>query len=281
LASLDRRIEYLERLSNSSFQELGSLHLIRANVLFHAYNDDSGASIAYVEALNTFPGLIDAWRSYYEFARDTHREGEFENYLMSIAVNEAHSKELPPPVSVVAQALGGDKSELLGAVSSLMDALDKQLTITANVQDLAARFSWAADALAQKAHQESLSPADSGAIYLGLGLILSSCQEFGRAVTMFDRAMPNVPENQQLFCLMKKGEALINVGEFDAAVQVFEQARKSAPSDFNVRHTLARAFARNGQFAQARLEYRTILATFRLDEETRESILKEIESISE
>lgn len=281
LASLDRRIEYLERLSNSNPQEVGVLHLIRANVLFHGIDDSSGAEIAYVEALNTSPGLIDAWRSYYEFARDTRREGEFEKYLMRMAANEAHSKELPPPVPVVAQALGGDESELVGAVSSLMDALEKQRTVTPNGRDLAARFSWAADALAQKAQQETLSPADSGAIYLGLGLIFSSCQEFGTAVTMFDRAMPNVPEDQRLFCLMKKGEALINDGEFDAAVQVFEQAKESAPSDFNVRYTLARAFARNGQLAQARLEYRALLTTFRLDEETRDSILREIESISD
>jgi len=270
--SLDWCIERLERLRNTS-DELGALYLLRAKVLYKGYGDESGAEDAFLRVTTKYPLRVDAWAGFHAFAKATGREALFGAHLLkTLAGPQNKGKDVPPLVRAVFLGLSQGEDGIVEGVSILVDELKRHQETAKNAEGTADLFSWAADALAARAQQGSLSPENAGNAFLNLGLVYGAWGDFNAAVQWLDRAAPSLSDEQLLLCLLRKGAALSNMGKTAAAVKAFEEAATEAPTSFEARYGLAQALDRDGQRAKARLEYLAILDNFDLSEEQRRTI---------
>jgi len=279
IASLDKQIEYLVRSNKVPSDNLIALQSLHASALFAGYGDVPVAEAEFQRILAGSPQSLIVWSDYYAFAKASKGATAFTARLSETV--RAHDKAGQPlPLAVRAAARGLDATEegVAAGVTQLAQAV-QQRQAAKNETGWGKEFSWAADILAGQARALAIAPERSGDIFLTLGLVYGACEEFGAAAAMLGHAEPGLSGQRLAQCLLHESEALTKIGRTDAAVKALEKAAAKFPGDFDVRYAYAKGLARARQYARARLEYGTILASFGLNEEGRRNVQAELDAL--
>jgi len=280
--ALDRHIPLLASSPTSAFL-VASLHLMRGQVLFQGYGDESGAKQAFLYVVEKHPERIDAWAEFHAFAKSEDDMQVFIESLLKLADRQATAepKDLPHIVQAVLLGLGEGEENIAVAVSQLVQALQEEQNVSADIKRTATGFSWAADVLAERAKQVPLSDEDTGDVFFKLGLAYGAWDDFTTAAELLDRALPHLPAQQKVLCLNRKAAALTMLRETEAAIKTLEEAEAMDPNNFDTKYALAHALAQDGQRARARAEYLTLLNRFQLTEDGRRLIQQRINELSQ
>jgi tetratricopeptide (TPR) repeat protein len=73
-----------------------------------------------------------------------------------------------------------------------------------------------------------------------------------------DRRTPE-ERGEHVYDLFKRGSALLEAGDFEAAAIPLEQARRLEPDKTSIREALGRAYFRSGRYADARDEFAAVV----------------------
>jgi len=280
LASLDRHIALLASSPTSALL-VGTLDLMRAQVLFQGYGDESDAEEAFLYVAEKHPERVDVWAEFYAFAESTGREQLFNDALVQLADRQENEKlYLSPIVQAAALGLKGEENIAI-EVTRLVEVLQEKQEEGMDSARIAKDFSWAADVLAKQAKRVQLLEEDTGDVFFKLGLAYGGWNDFRTAAELLNRALPHLSTQQRVLCLNRKATALTMVGETQEAVKTLEEAQAIDPHNFDTKYALAHALAQDGQHARARAEYLTLLNRFQLTEDGRRLIQQKINELSQ
>lgn len=278
--TLDRHIELLASSPTSGFL-VASLHLMRAEVLFQGYGDESGAKEAFLHVVEKHPERNDAWAEFYAFAESTGQKQVFIESLSKLADRQATAElNLPDIVQAVVLGFGKGEESIAAGVTRLVEALQETQNLKVDAKIVATNFSWATNVLADRAKLAHLSDEDTGDVFSKLGLACGAWDDFKTAAELLDRALPYLPAQQKVLCLIRKASALTMIRETEAAIQTLEEAEAIDPNNFDAKCALAHALAQDGQRAKARAEYLTLLNRFQLTEDGRRVIQQKIDELT-
>jgi len=258
---------------------MGSTYLL----LFQAHLalDETGAAEeAIAESAKRMPENEQVWIVFFAYAVQHDRHDFFRATLLD-AVKE---RDGPLPLSVDASATFWQEGP--GALP-----------------DIAQRFAETAERLAG----EGAGPYTTRSLIWGLNLVSFAAQRSEtltpetraltlyrfarayqplgatrRAVDLMQRALPDLPRDEQVTAAMFLTSSYWNKQQFDAAVSLMEDMKVRASNNSDVWIMLARSYAKAGRREEALDTYRYILMNFRyLPEEVREGIEREYDMLRE
>ena len=79
---------------------------------------------------------------------------------------------------------------------------------------------------------------------------------------MSDREQTPEERGEHVYDLFQRGSALLESGDFNAAVIPLEQARSLEPDKSSIREALGRAYWHSGRYAQARDEFAAVVERY-------------------
>ncbi len=84
-------------------------------------------------------------------------------------------------------------------------------------------------------------------------------RERGEPVAGDSRDQTPEQRGEHVYDLFRRGEGLLEAGDFAAATIPLERARAMEPDKTSIRETLGRAYFRSGRYAQARDEFAAVV----------------------
>lgn len=277
LDAVDWRVNALRQSPVPEHEELAGLFVWKARALQGGYNDTEEAEALYLSAVREDPSNLDVWASFYSFADSTGRYDRFKTGLLTSC--DQLGARVPSFITVAASALDGDAEGLVNGPVALLDALQKAAA-TGESTRLRREFEWVADLLLTEAEGASLTPGDSGKVYLSIGIAHRALENLETAKELFERALHLLSGRDRALCLKYTASTLLEMNQLKGAVEMLRQAAAEAPDDVEARWALARILAQDGRAAQARHEYQMILKLDLLTEEIRRVIEGELQGLS-
>lgn len=261
---------------------VGMLDLVRARAIIEGYGETNAARETLVKAAKEQPADPEVWAALRWFAAVTGQKPllatAFREQLPGLREAET---ALPGEVAAAVEGLEEGDAGLVAGV--------RRLTAVAEAGKAAGlvsifpedRFSWVADVLSEKASSLKQSPQVAGEVHIRLAAVYGQCNLFDEAAAHFDAALPHLTGAQRVMCLFEKGSALQKAGKARLAAEAYQQVVAAQPQLLDARLGLARALAEAGEKARARVEYRTVLANFPLDEATHKAIQDQLNALAE
>ena len=209
------------------------------------------------EALDMTPGAEEAWGRYLACFPDAEKLGALRS-----AANGISEEELPG-LTASLRAYRPESEDLLSFPGQLYRIATQEFQSKPLIQaraDIAARFSWAADILAQ-ALDEAAAHADArqGDAYRMLGEIYVCAGQWEKAERRLTQAIDLLAEETRLPAYLGRSAAWAELGRTAEALEDARKAESLAPDNVNVRANLAQRLAEAGAYAEARFHYTGLL----------------------
>ena len=268
------------RLSDSKTRDDNSLataYLWLASVEYEGYSRADAAETAYRKAISCRPQSPATWSAYAHFAQTAGRFDSFKRYLMDM--NDqilAKGQEPLPHVRSLAQVWQQGPEALVEATAILVGLVQGTVKFPGMMlPDYDMR--WAVVALLQEVRSSHLPPGQEALACLHLGIVAGAISEWAMADQVLAMAMPNLPPARQIDCAQHWANALIRLDRINEAVNLLRDVVKRIPDDPDVRLSLARALAKNGDLPGAEKEYRDLLELPGLPSEWKHRARSELE----
>lgn len=278
LDTLDWGIAHLTRTGRHS-DVLGTLRILRAEVLFEGYGDGDGAAEAFIRLAHDYPAHSEVWAAFSDFVAVTEQRDLFFGALSSVLANHGMSSAVPPAVAALALAVDGNTASLGAAAAAL--AAHARLLGEQGVSEATRHeeLAWAADALEARMAAVAALESTTGRITRDLARVRAAYGDLVAAAHLYRHAASVLSDDERIDCLLEWGSVMIAAGNAVAALEAVQQAADEAPGRLDARYALAAVLAQDGQVARARLEFLYLLSAFSMDAATRARIEGELQEL--
>jgi tetratricopeptide (TPR) repeat protein len=274
--SLEQAFERLKREGPQQRDGLADVGLLLAA----AYEETGVAGKAgpiLEEALALAPGRLDVWAAWFDSLDPGERRSALGHRLPE---NRAEMSNLPPPLSIVAAVLRQDGSEIAPLFPRFAE-LCAERAARLTTEQMASEYGWVARILNDELANASLPLQDQVVAEVAMGRAFAVCGMWEQAAGAYARATPFLPEEGIPRVLLEHSEVLAHCRKHSEALAAAQEAMQHAPGNLEVRWTLARRLASAGRRAEARLEYRMLLESPMIADETRRQLEQELEALKE
>jgi len=253
------------------------LMLARAEI---ALNEKAAAQDAFVRSVGQNPTSKDTWPAFMRFAYATGQQRVFRDVLTStVARLRREGKEVPQDLEAASIAVGKDAAGMRSAAMSLIQgAPDKQSGKRGSPSK--ADLTWAAEFILEEASAAGVPAGDLAFIRYCAGLTYVSAAQWQKASDLFEACWKLLPPKELADCSMIWAQVLGKLNQPDQAISVLRDAVNQTGDNVQLQLTLARALARAGRPAEARIEYEFLLSRFGLEEKDRKMVQGELDALS-
>jgi len=280
LTMADWRLHRLKKTSPPDAHATALTELWKAGALERGYDDHRAAANAYRAAVAAAPTDLSVWQAFYRAAQTPETRLVFHTTLVETCDAWATSETTaPPPLRAAAMAVRGEPRALREATGVLIDAVrapEQAGTLAA----ARAEWDWVLDLLAGTAADPALSAYDRAMGLVDLGRVLGALGDFVTAESFFAQAQPHLPQREYVLCLQERVNGFLDVEKLSEALALLREGVARAPNDLDMRLSLARVLARDGQRAAARFEYQFLLASPQLTPEGRRLVEQELRALA-
>ena len=240
--------------------------------------DPARAGQVLTDSLRACPESAALWGAYVSLSRAEHDRTRLKAALTYLRQAIGMDEEPPEAVSKLQNYI---ESPQPNAVEQVTDFLNEwpRYAHEAATEDLDRAYGWLFAVYGSELATAAQPPEERGALLLRLGSTAASSGAWAQAEQVFASALPLLPQNQDVECLLLRSEALEKLGCIPEGLQSAQEAAKRAPSDFRAQHAVARLLALSGNALEARLAYRLLLTRFGLDPETRNALELEMNTL--
>ena len=275
-SALQRRIQLLTPpKTDAAARALADTHSWMARLQQQGFKDTPKAADAYCRAVSTTPLREDLWNAYGSFALANGLESQFIECLRTQVAGQQPDAGSLAQVAAVAAAISGDPQRLVQAASILTDL------VRDNPDPNSLRnhgVTWAAPIVLERVRAAAPAASSARAQAL-LGEVFQALGQFETAHGLLAASMPNLDPNERAAVATRLAGVLHSMRKTNESVRVLHDAMTQDPRNGQLQLHYARALARAGRYAEARLEYDTILKTYALGEETLRQVQQEIAAL--
>ena len=242
-------------------------------------NDADAAAESYCASVTIDPARENLWNTYAQFALTNTREAQFRQCVQDYASSEAaQASGMLPHIAAVSVARSDNAASLLQAASLLTDV------VRTNNDRSALRahgIHWAAPMVLDQLRAAGAGAPTELRIRAGalLGEVFQALGNYEIARGLLSDAMLRLapPEGSAIATRLAAVQQSLN--QPNDAVDTLRKAVMRDSQNGGLQLHYARALAKAGRSAEARLEYQTILKAYQLDETTLRQVQQEIQAL--
>ncbi|MBI5093372.1 MAG: O-antigen ligase family protein [Candidatus Hydrogenedentes bacterium] len=276
--ALDAAIARMQTPPEAKPEFIADAYTWLAKVREHGFQDAAGAAEALQKSCRADTRNPRWWRTYWDFAKQHKTEQEFRLFLAGESTRFAGGgQDIPDAVEAVNLAATGTP-ENLNKASTILARL-VQARDAAGASGAADELAWVAECTADAARYLAAADDQTGHTFLNLGAVLRRAGNPALAYDMLSKALPLLNGDDAAECAIEAAETLIALERPGEALTLLRAADAQSPPRLEVRLALARALARAGKYAEARLEFTAIAEQFRLTESGRSAVQLELDKL--
>jgi tetratricopeptide (TPR) repeat protein len=271
--------QHLRRAISDKVQDPDRVYLMLGRAEM-ALNDKLAAQDAFVRAVTSNPANASAWSGFMHFAYVKGQQRVFRDALTSaVSRLRREGKEVPADLEVAATALGKDAAGLRAAVMSLAQTA---LAPRPNESGTSSKadFTWTAELILEEASSAETSKDDLAFIQYYAALTYMGAAKWQQTSNLFEACWKLLPPKELAECAIVWTQALGKLNQPDQAVAVLREAISQTGDSVQLQLTLARALAKIGRGAEARIEYEFLLNRFGLQDKDRKMVQGELDALS-
>jgi len=264
--------EHLRRAIDDKAREPDRVYLMMARAAV-ALDDKGAAQDALVRAAGVNPANANVWQSFKQFADATGQRDAFCDVVRgAVAVLRRDGKDVQPELEAIAMLRNKDAAAARDAMLSLARAA------AAKEGGQPATFSgaWAVDVILAEPSVETLPGAERALIRYNAGIVYAGAEDWEKAIGQFSACWKQLPAKEQTDCVMTLTQILTQLKRPDDAIALLREATTQTGGNAQLQLSLARALAKAGRSAEARVEYEFLLNQFDLDPRDRTMIQQEL-----
>jgi O-antigen ligase/Tfp pilus assembly protein PilF len=274
LAALQWHARRLRQLDGGPHDEaLAKVYVWTARLHDEGMNDHAAAEEAYCRGVQAAPLKRDVWGRYAQFAAEAGYEEGFRQCLMEVVQKAlADNAAALPEVLAAATALRGGAENVVRAAAMLAEAAEADLGRTPGL-------AWAAPYVLAEV-READGPEEAARAQALLGTVFETLGRWEAAAELLQQALGVLEGPEHSVAALRLAAIQAQMDQPHEALRVLDEAMGRDPHNGELHLQYARALARAGRPAQARLEYRMFLNTYAVSDDLLGQIQEELTALA-